>query len=153
YRDREFFITGESYGGIYIPTLSVKIVEGNDTFPINFAGFAIGNGLTSYINNDQSMMFFGHYHALLGEELWDEMVTRCCGGVEDRYTCDFFLNVTLECEASVLRAIQILEYSAIDVYKHLREMRRLSSSSSSSRFVEEEIMMIKFINNYSFIKL
>ncbi|KAL7633477.1 UNVERIFIED_CONTAM: hypothetical protein RMT77_016010 [Armadillidium vulgare] len=117
YRDREFFITGESYAGVYIPTLSVRIVEGNDTFPINFGGFAIGNGLLSYENNDNSMMFFARYHALLGEDLWDEMVERCCdGGIEDRFGCNFHENYTAECEVSVLKALKILEYDGLNLY-------------------------------------
>ena len=37
-----FFTAGESYAGIYIPTLVEKIME-NSTF-INLKGFAIGDG-------------------------------------------------------------------------------------------------------------
>ncbi|KAB7495457.1 Pheromone-processing carboxypeptidase KEX1 [Armadillidium nasatum] len=123
YRDRELFITGESYGGIYIPTLCVRIVEGNDTYPINLGGFAIGNGLTSYKSNEDSMMFFGHYHALIGEE--------CCGGVEDRFNCDFFLNMSGICEASWLKAVKILELDGINVYNIYSECEGLTSDDVS----------------------
>ncbi|RXG71952.1 Lysosomal protective protein [Armadillidium vulgare] len=127
YRERELFITGESYGGIYIPTLSVRIVEGNDTYPINLGGFAIGNGLTSYKSNEDSMMFFGHYHALIGEDLWDELMNRCCGGVEDRFNCDFFLNMSGICEASWIKAVKILELDGINVYNIYSECEGLTS--------------------------
>ena len=68
YEGREFFITGESYAGIYIPTLSVRIVDGMEDFPINFQGFAIGNGITSWVSLYNSLMFFGRYHAILDIE-------------------------------------------------------------------------------------
>ena len=34
YRSNEFFITGESYAGVYNPTLSIRILQGG--FKINF---------------------------------------------------------------------------------------------------------------------
>ncbi|CAL0334015.1 unnamed protein product [Lupinus luteus] len=46
----EFFITGESYAGHYIPALASRVHKGNkakEGIPINLKGFAIGNGLTN----------------------------------------------------------------------------------------------------------
>ncbi|MPC09365.1 Lysosomal protective protein [Portunus trituberculatus] len=68
YRNNSFFITGESYGGIYVPTLAVRVLKGQDTFPINLQGYAIGNGLSSYELNDDSIIFFAYYHGLFGDE-------------------------------------------------------------------------------------
>ena len=47
--ENPFFIAGESYGGIFVPTLAAKIVDahnaGEDIFvPINLQGIAVGNG-------------------------------------------------------------------------------------------------------------
>ncbi|KIH44142.1 hypothetical protein ANCDUO_25842 [Ancylostoma duodenale] len=38
YLRREFFVTGESYGGVYVPTLSRRILQGIYTqeLPVNF---------------------------------------------------------------------------------------------------------------------
>ncbi|KAG9441736.1 hypothetical protein H6P81_017590 [Aristolochia fimbriata] len=46
----EFYITGESYAGHYIPALAGRVHQGNkakEGIHINLKGFAIGNGLTN----------------------------------------------------------------------------------------------------------
>merc|ERR1712113_428811 len=55
YRPKELYIIGESYAGIYIPTLAMKIMEYNNALGdddksqmINLKGIAIGNGCTGW---------------------------------------------------------------------------------------------------------
>eukprot|EP01100_Stratorugosa_tubuloviscum_P011253 TRINITY_DN49_c0_g1_i1.p1 TRINITY_DN49_c0_g1~~TRINITY_DN49_c0_g1_i1.p1 ORF type:complete len:439 (-),score=223.98 TRINITY_DN49_c0_g1_i1:129-1445(-) len=50
YRSNPFYITGESYGGHYVPSVGGRVVTGNrnkDGPLINLKGIAIGNGLTN----------------------------------------------------------------------------------------------------------
>ncbi|XP_027363665.1 serine carboxypeptidase-like [Abrus precatorius] len=50
YAKNDFFITGESYAGHYIPAFATRIHRGNqakDGIHINLKGLAIGNGLTN----------------------------------------------------------------------------------------------------------
>lgn len=130
FTQNEFFIFGESYGGIYAPTLSLRVATGKakinfkvrrfmqqsprclthqhhhllsisttTCFMIKyfiwpfrhscetavkqavilttniylwiyfyFQGFAVGNGISSFDLNDQSLIYFGYYHGLFGEE-------------------------------------------------------------------------------------
>jgi len=35
FRNHSVFITGESYGGVYVPTLTARIVDGLADFPMN----------------------------------------------------------------------------------------------------------------------
>jgi serine carboxypeptidase-like clade 4 len=49
YLENEFYITGESYAGHYIPAFASRVHQGNknkEGLHINLKGFAIGNGLT-----------------------------------------------------------------------------------------------------------
>ena len=41
FKDRKFFITGESYGGTYIPTLSRRVVEWIKAGNISNINFAV----------------------------------------------------------------------------------------------------------------
>ncbi|KAG2245940.1 hypothetical protein Bca52824_085568 [Brassica carinata] len=48
--NNDFFITGESYAGHYIPAFAARVHKGNkakEGLHINLKGFAIGNGLTN----------------------------------------------------------------------------------------------------------
>uniref|UniRef100_A0A8C7RJP1 Carboxypeptidase n=1 Tax=Oncorhynchus mykiss TaxID=8022 RepID=A0A8C7RJP1_ONCMY len=72
YIKNEFFLTGESYGGIYIPTLAERVMEDAS---MNLQGIAVGNGMSSYEMNDNSLVYFAYYHGLLG--------TRYCYCVQD----------------------------------------------------------------------
>jgi len=49
FKDKPFYITGESYAGHYVPSIAHRVWKGNNNKEgahINLAGIAIGNGLT-----------------------------------------------------------------------------------------------------------
>uniref|UniRef100_A0A8C2J7Y9 Carboxypeptidase n=1 Tax=Cyprinus carpio TaxID=7962 RepID=A0A8C2J7Y9_CYPCA len=103
----EFFLTGESYGGIYIPTLAEIVMEDSS---INLQGIAVGNGLSSYELNDNSLVYFAYYHGLLGTSLWNDLQTFCC---KDG-ACNFYDNQDVNCSTSV---IQVIVYqSGLNMY-------------------------------------
>lgn len=50
FAENDFYITGESYAGHYIPAFAARVHKGNiakEELHINLKGFAIGNGLTN----------------------------------------------------------------------------------------------------------
>ena len=82
-----FYITGESYAGVYVPTLAARIVEGNAVAPeaarINLVGLAVGDPCT---DNDaqrdsMDMLWYGHKYGLIPEAdfqmLWAEKPSGC----------------------------------------------------------------------------
>lgn len=89
---REFFVTGESYGGVYIPTLSRRLLQGIFTqeLPINFKGIAIGNGELTTKYQVNSVIFQLYTYGLVGKTEYDALTSRCCAGVNDTTKCDFY---------------------------------------------------------------
>ncbi|RXG62356.1 Lysosomal protective protein [Armadillidium vulgare] len=117
YLVNDFYVTGESYGGIYVPTLSEKIVQGQGTYPINFQGYAIGNGLLSYKNNDNSLLFYAYYHTVLEQSRWEELVATCCeNGLANRDSCDFTGSTDPSCTLLVEEAFFLIYDTGLNEY-------------------------------------
>lgn len=110
FTQNDFFIFGESYGGIYVPTLSLRVATGPATF--NFKGFGVGNGLSSFQFNDQALIYFGYYHGLFGEELWYDLNINCC----DKGICDFYNSTSESCRQFVNVAFSIVYASGLNEY-------------------------------------
>ncbi|TMS32976.1 hypothetical protein L596_000761 [Steinernema carpocapsae] len=87
FRNHSTFIMGESYGGVYVPTLTARIVEGQKEFPINLKGMALGNGYVNGKMNIDTALRFAYGHGLVDEQLWETLETDCCGNNIE--TCDF----------------------------------------------------------------
>uniref|UniRef100_A0AC34FVJ7 Carboxypeptidase n=1 Tax=Panagrolaimus sp. ES5 TaxID=591445 RepID=A0AC34FVJ7_9BILA len=94
FRNHSTFIMGESYGGIYVPLLTAKIIENQTDFPINLGGMAIGNGLLNYKLNRETQLQFLYAHGMIDELKWNQFEKTCCNGCVE--TCDLG-NITLKC--------------------------------------------------------
>ncbi|XP_068171755.1 cathepsin A-like isoform X2 [Antennarius striatus] len=110
FAQNDFFIFGESYGGIYVPTLSLLVARG--PAKVNLKGFAVGNGLSSYELNDQTLIYFGYYHGLFGEDLWRDLNINCC----DEGRCNFYNSSSDTCMTLVNVAFQTVYSSGLNEY-------------------------------------
>uniref|UniRef100_A0A1I8A8H4 Carboxypeptidase n=1 Tax=Steinernema glaseri TaxID=37863 RepID=A0A1I8A8H4_9BILA len=93
YQNRPFYITGESYGGVYIPTLADRIlayVNGGNQNQINFQGVAIGNGILSEYDQLNSAVDLMYFRGIYDRENYEE-VAKCCvnNDVWSARTCNF----------------------------------------------------------------
>ncbi|BAS84477.1 Os03g0386700, partial [Oryza sativa Japonica Group] len=71
YKGRDFFITGESYGGHYIPQLANAILSNNNITNvtiINLKGVAIGNAYLDDSTNTRATIDYYWTHALISKE-------------------------------------------------------------------------------------
>ncbi|VDM78364.1 unnamed protein product, partial [Strongylus vulgaris] len=85
YNNRTFYLTGESYAGIYIPMLSQRVVEGisRGDFPNNkFQGAAIGNGFMNVPYLMNSLVLWSAYHGRVSLDDWDKIKVACKTGSE-----------------------------------------------------------------------
>ncbi|CAN4098617.1 unnamed protein product [Withania somnifera] len=77
-----FYISGESYAGIYVPTLSYEVAKGIDagvTPAINFKGYMVGNGVTDGKIDGNALVPFQHGMGLISDKLYQEVTTACHG--------------------------------------------------------------------------
>ncbi|KAF0763598.1 hypothetical protein AaE_003174, partial [Aphanomyces astaci] len=78
YKNREFYITGESYAGIYIPFLVHKLVQ-EPISNVKLTGFAIGNPFTDSASDAGSYIDYFYSHALISLEAFEEAAVVCPG--------------------------------------------------------------------------
>jgi serine carboxypeptidase-like clade 2 len=96
----KFYISGESYGGHYVPMLANQILEGNKNsknLKINLQGIMVGNGLTDNKIDLNSFMPVYAYHNLIPMTLYQKILQICKGNyIEPSDSCQALLNKAYE---------------------------------------------------------
>ncbi|KFM77202.1 Lysosomal protective protein, partial [Stegodyphus mimosarum] len=128
FKKNDFYITGESYGGIYIPTLSVRVLTG--PADINFKGFAVGNGYLDATNLTNSIVFFAYYHGLIGPKLWSRLSSYCCSGTASQETCNFYSPSSTKCNEAIQEVTEIVDGSGLNVYNLYADCEKTSERIS-----------------------
>ncbi|KAL5798283.1 hypothetical protein ACOSQ2_003103 [Xanthoceras sorbifolium] len=129
-----FFIAGESYAGIYVPTLASEVVKGIDagTKPIlNFKGYLVGNGVTDDVFDGNALVPFAHGMGLISDELYEEVTNVCKGNFYNplNETCETKL-AKVEQDIDGLNIYNILEpcYHGAEMWENTAINIRLPSS-------------------------
>nr|CAD2169931.1 unnamed protein product [Meloidogyne enterolobii] len=118
FRNHSVYITGESYGGVYLPTLGARIVDGQGEFPINLKGMAIGNGyMNSKMNIDTSVRF-AYGHGIIDQKVWNTLEMECCRGCIDG--CDLS-GLGQSCGRMVEDIFEFLWHSGLNPYDLYRD--------------------------------
>ncbi|XP_024959842.1 serine carboxypeptidase-like 40 [Cynara cardunculus var. scolymus] len=92
YKTRDFYITGESYAGHYVPQLAYTILLNNkrtNQTTINIKGIAIGNAWIDDVTSLKGMFDYWWTHAINSDETHDA-IFKYCNFVNDSSTgiCD-----------------------------------------------------------------
>ncbi|KAL3755118.1 hypothetical protein ACJRO7_002224 [Eucalyptus globulus] len=74
YKERDLFITGESYAGHYVPQLALLIVQSK---LFNLKGIAIGNPLLEFNTDFNSRAEFFWSHGLISDATYESFNTMC----------------------------------------------------------------------------
>nr|XP_043633179.1 serine carboxypeptidase-like 34 [Erigeron canadensis] len=81
YKSHEFYISGESYAGHYVPQLSEVIFDKNKCLPkqdrINFKGFIIGNALVDDEMDQTGMIDYAWDHAVISDRVYNDVKKNC----------------------------------------------------------------------------
>lgn len=77
FANNDFFITGESYAGVYIPTLTKEILD--HAPEINMVGIAVGDPCTDNTAQADSMdsLWYGHKYGLVDDAVFDKLWNQC----------------------------------------------------------------------------
>ncbi|XP_011016537.1 PREDICTED: serine carboxypeptidase 1-like isoform X1 [Populus euphratica] len=85
--NNQFYISGESYAGIYVPTLSAEVVKGIQAGQdpvINFKGYLIGNGVSrSQFEGLSALVPFTHGMGLVSDDIFEEVERACKGNYQN----------------------------------------------------------------------
>lgn len=80
YTKNDLYISSESYGGHYMPTLAKEIVDRNADGKqphLNFKGLAVGNPQTTFYSAIPSGLATYWGHQLISKPTWDSYSTTC----------------------------------------------------------------------------
>lgn len=125
FKSNPFFVTGESYAGIYVPTLSVQILRKSPD--INLQGFAIGNGYLDQSMLGDSLILFGYFHGVYGRTVWSNLIKSCCKIPGSNGTasfldpslpngCKFTGNKDRSCRTAVDSAAAAIKSNDLNIY-------------------------------------
>lgn len=81
FKSHEFYISGESYAGHYVPQLAEVIYDSNKKVSkkdyINFKGFIIGNALLDDETDQKGMIDYAWDHAVISDRLYHDIKQKC----------------------------------------------------------------------------
>ena len=116
FSSNKFYISEESYAGIYVPTLAYQVITYNalptTTQKINLVGFLVGNGVTNWnYDADSAWPYFLYWHALIDDSIWVPWVNSNCSGL-------FIENDTPYCQQLYGQMLNLFtEINYYDIYR------------------------------------
>ncbi|CAB9498418.1 Carboxypeptidase Y homolog A [Seminavis robusta] len=76
-KSNQFYISSESYGGHYMPQLTMEIINRDTAKEINFQGMLVGNPYVDPFSNTVTQINAFYSHGLLAKPLFDQWATSC----------------------------------------------------------------------------
>ncbi|KAL6563498.1 carbohydrate-binding module 1 protein [Orobanche gracilis] len=118
-----FFISGESYAGIYVPTLAYEVAKGIDAGVkpvLNLEGYMVGNGVTDDVFDGNALIPFVHGMGLIS----DELVEQCAVSAECRG--NYYNPMNKKCEDELAKVDAEIE--GLNMYDILEPCQHDTSS-------------------------
>ncbi|XP_068667848.1 serine carboxypeptidase-like 31 [Aristolochia californica] len=147
YRNRSFYIAGESYAGKYVPELAEHIYDmnKNPNLYIDLKGFLLGNPETSDAEDWRGLVDYAWSHAVVSDETHKLI----------RESCDFDSNDTWSNDDCTKGVDEVLkQYDQIDIYSLYTSVCVSNSSAKSENntlrvmFRRSSTMMPRIMSGY-----
>ncbi|XP_068645007.1 serine carboxypeptidase-like 31 [Aristolochia californica] len=147
YRNRSFYIAGESYAGKYVPELAELIYDMNKdpNLYIDLKGFLLGNPETSDAEDWRGLVDYAWSHAVVSDETHKLI----------RESCDFDSNDTWSNDGCTKGVDEVLkQYKKIDIYSLYTSLCISNSSAKSDdnmlrvMFKRSSTMMPRIMSGY-----
>ncbi|XVE82313.1 hypothetical protein DITRI_Ditri15bG0138300 [Diplodiscus trichospermus] len=125
FKTHDFFISGESYAGHYVPQLAELVYDRNKDrtqYPfINLKGFIVGNPVTNDHYDFTGIMDYAWSHSVIPDELYHKT----------KRVCDFKVSDwSVECNDGVSEVFD--KYSEIDIYNIYAPKCLINGTASST---------------------
>ncbi|TKW14267.1 hypothetical protein SEVIR_5G157200v4 [Setaria viridis] len=134
YKSHDFYISGESYAGHYVPQLAEVVYDHNKHLEankqINLKGFIVGNAETNDYYDYKGIVEFAWSHSIISDQFYKRV----------KNVCDFRLSPTTN-ECSHVMDLLFKMYHEIDMYNVYAPKCNTDGSAVSSSFdntVEKE---------------
>ncbi|XP_031382927.1 serine carboxypeptidase 1-like [Punica granatum] len=133
-----FYISGESYAGVYVPTLASTVAKGikdGQEPVINFKGYLVGNGVADDFYDGNALVPFAFGMGLISSNIFEDCQKTCKGnyGNPTSKSCSENLNKVYEA-LSGLNPYDILE----PCYQYTSAVKENKSESMSSSFMTQK---------------
>ncbi|KAK2990186.1 hypothetical protein RJ640_014638 [Escallonia rubra] len=123
YKTRDFFISGESYAGHYVPQLAELVYDRNKDrtkYPfINLKGFIVGNPETNDYYDYKGLLEYAWSHSVISDQEYDRA----------KQVCDFKGSAWSD-ECNKAMTVVFKTYGEIDIYNIYAPSCLLNSSAS-----------------------
>jgi cathepsin A (carboxypeptidase C) len=106
-RPNDLYLSGESYAGIYVPTLAYAINDFNAANPsnkLNLKGFMVGNGVTNWaFDTFPAYIEMGYWHGLYDLDMYNDIHKHGCPKQYEYITVDPTKEISEICEELFLQ--------------------------------------------------
>ncbi|GAV60712.1 Peptidase_S10 domain-containing protein [Cephalotus follicularis] len=119
-----FYLSGESYAGVYVPTLASQVVAGIQAGVVpnlNFKGYMVGNGVTDPMYDGNALVPFVHGMGLISDDIYQNVVAACNGS--------YYNNNDPNCDASYQTVMNC--FNGLNIYDILEPCYHGSDSVTS----------------------
>ncbi|KAM1731750.1 hypothetical protein ACFX11_017596 [Malus domestica] len=132
YAYREFYITGESYAGHYVPQLGKEIVAYNKAHSestINLKGFMVGNAVTDYYYDNIGTVTYWWSHAMISDRTYRSILSHCNFTVETTSKqCDDAINYATDHDFGDIDPYSIYTPFCVTMLNNTKRHLRLKNS-------------------------